>query len=60
MKQETRRYQWMDQAEKDSMTKYDYIQKRLGEKRFLNIFKMDTNQTKIDEDRSMSLKDRIE
>ena len=41
MKQETRRYTWMGQEEKDNITKYDYIQKRLGEKKTLNLFKMD-------------------
>ena len=59
MKQEQRRYTWMDQDEKDKMSKYDYIQKRLGEKKFLNIFKLDS-QTNLEDARSMTLKERIE
>ena len=49
----------MDQDEKDKMSKYDYIQKRLGEKKFLNIFKLDS-QTNLEDARSMTLKERIE
>ena len=41
------------------MSKYDYIQKRLGEKKFLNIFKLDS-QTNLEDARSMTLKERIE
>ena len=40
MKQETRRYTWMPQAERDNITKYDWIQHRLEARKKENKFKL--------------------
>ena len=60
MRMEQRRYNWMGAEEREKLTKYDYMQKRFSEKKFLNIFKLNTDQNIKEEGRSMSLKERIQ